>query len=455
MQITATQWFALGNDAWQRGDLLQAERAFHQAICREATLVEAYGNIGLLRARRGDQTGALRWLDYAVQLAPRHAGLHLNLGAHYLRAEQPARAQRHLELALQLDPTLAAAWSNLGMALALQEQREAALAALRRALALAPGSTETQTNLGYVLMQLGRWAEGWPWLDSARRARTIGALVECPRWAGGELTGLRLLLEHEAGHGDTVQFARYIPLLKARGAAYVGLVCQPALVRLLRPLPGLDAVWALDDGVPAQGWDAWSPMISLARHLVPAAQDPVHLAPYVQVADSVRQSWAQRIAARGRRVGLVWRGNPNFANDRHRSLTRVEDLEPVWSQTGITFYSLQAGSRDNLPAAICDLAPQLRDFADTAAVLEQLDLLISVDSAVAHVAGALGRPCWLLLPHHLCDWRWGLDRSDTPWYPATRLFRQGGDGTWAPVVAQVAQALRHWPPGTQAAVLAP
>jgi hypothetical protein len=379
----------------------------------------------------------------------------LNLGATYLHAEDLTQAVDHLTQAVHLHPEASAAWSNLGMALALQGQEQAAEQSLQCALALAPDSAQAQANLGYLWLRQGRWAEAWPLLDRARRPLSIGQALACPRWDGSDLRGRRVLLEHEPGHGDTVQFARYIPLLKAQGAATVGLVCHPGLRRLLQGVPGLDAVWGLDEQVPGDAWDTWSPMISLARYL-PAAEHALHATPYLSVPGSVREAWSTRIAKRGRRVGLVWRGNPHFANDHHRSLSTVDALEPIWSQSGLSFYSLQTGAHAGantepptgghgaLPVVVTDLAPQLSDFADTAAVIEHLDLLITVDTAVAHVAGALGRPCWVLLPAYLCDWRWGRDSATTRWYPSLRLFRQPAVGDWASAIAAVAHALSDW-----------
>jgi hypothetical protein len=235
------------------------------------------------------------------------------------------------------------------------------------------------------------------------------------------------------------------------GAASLTLLCHPGLKRLFATLAGVDEVLSLADAVPAAGWDFWTPPMSLPYfcrtrlHSIPA---PI---PYLAAEPQRLARWRTLLPASALRVGLVWRGNPRFENDADRSLPSLELLVPLAKVAGVSFVSLQKGPGEDearCPPAgleLLALGDAIGDFADTAAIISQFDLLISVDTAVAHLAGALGTPCWLLLPDYRTDWRWLTGRSDSPWYPQTmRLFRQPAGAGWPPVVAAVAEALALW-----------
>ena len=245
-----------------------------------------------------------------------------------------------------------------------------------------------------------------------------------------------------------LQFCRYVPLLKARGAARIGLVCHGALARLLRPMAGLDALFPLEDGIPATGWDYWTLPLSLPLHCGTRLDTIPAAIPYLRADPDLVEAWQERIPATGLRVGLAWKGNPRFENDGDRSLPHLSCLAPLASVPGVRLASLQKGRGEGEPEEVrprmdvLDPAPWIQDFADLAAIMANLDLVVSVDSAAAHLAGALGKACWILLPDHLTDWRWLTEREDSPWYPGVvRLFRQGPDQAWPPVVERVASGL--------------
>ena len=267
--------------------------------------------------------------------------------------------------------------------------------------------------------------------------------------AGEAIAGKALIVWTEQGHGDYVHFVRYVPLLKQRGASRVTIACAPPLKALLETVAGVDAVVTQHENVPDH--DFWVFPLSLPMHFATSLESIPATLPYLRALPEHVQQWQRRLSADALKVGLVWKGNPGHANDARRSLANLSMLAPLWSVPGLRFFSLQKGSgedeADNAPAeqAITALGKDIGDFADTAAIVSQLDLVICVDTAVAHVAGALGKPCWVLLPHTECDWRWQKERSDTPWYPGVmRLFRQTQADRWINTIAEIMDCLRLW-----------
>jgi hypothetical protein len=337
---------------------------------------------------------------------------------------------------------------NLGaLYLGLQEEQEAE-SCLRKALELDPANAKAQFNLGYLCLRQGRFEEGWRCLEARDWYAALAQHFACARWSGESLLGRSLVIGYEAGHGDMIQFARYVPLLKAQGAARITLVCHPALKGLLQTLEGVDTVLALDEDVPRTGWDYWTPLLSIPYHLRTRAESIPNQLPYLSADSALLRQWAPRLPGGALRVGLVWKGNPNFENDAERSLPDVRLLAPLWTVSGASLVSLQKGAGEDqlakLDAAfpIVDLGSHMASFADAAAIVSMLDLVICVDTAMAHLAGALGKPCWVLLPHYMTDWRWQAQGTQSAWYPKVmRLFRQPAGGGWPQVVEEVTQAL--------------
>lgn len=441
----AAQWL-------QRGDHAQAELLLSEALVLAPDLAEAHANLAWLLDRSGRVARAVDHYRQALHLQPDNAQVWVNYGAVLTEQRRLGEAQAAYQQALQADPLLVDAWCNLGATQAQAHADVQAERSLNQALALNPEHASAHFNLACLLLRQGRWELGWQHLEWRTWYRAFEAELSCPRWRGESLAGRSLLVGYEAGHGDVIQFCRYVPLLAAAGAARVGIVCQPALQSLLRSLPGVDGVMPFDGPWPRQGWDCWVPLLSLPG-LMGSRPDklPAHL-PYVQP-DAARvpywEAQFSQICPRPTlRVGLVWQGNPDFENDAQRSLSSLAVLAPLWSVPGVSFVSLQKGtgeSQADVPPPgqpLWALGGQLQDFADTAAALTQLDLVISVDTAVAHLAGALGKPCWLMLPAHLTDWRWLQRRDDSPWYPGVmRLFRQTRTDDWTDVVYALRQAL--------------
>jgi hypothetical protein len=447
--------FERGNGRLAAGDLPGAAECFRGAVQADPLMAEAHANLAYCLDRCADSAQAEASYRAALALQPARAQILGNFGGFLARHERLEEAESACRRALAADPDCAPACSNLGVLLACGHREAEAESWLRRALAIDPADRVARFNLGYVLLRQGRFEEGWECLDARKDHQpALGAPPPCPRWRGEPLAGKRLLIEFEAGHGDMIQFGRYARLLKEQGAARIGLVCQPALVELFAQLEGVDERIALEGPLAPpfwERWDFWSPLLSLPRRCGTRLDNIPARIPYLRADPQRMRAWAPRLPADGVRVGLVWKGNPNFENDADRSLASLADLAPLWQVPGARFVSLQkwAGEREARLAPadrpLVDLGPAIGDFADTAAIVALLDLVVCVDTAVGHLAGALGKKCWILLPDFKADWRWLRDRGDSPWYPGSvRLFRQERRGDWGPLIERVAAALRDY-----------
>jgi hypothetical protein len=322
-------------------------------------------------------------------------------------------------------------------------------ACCRKSLALAPGYAKAKVNLSYLCLRNGRFKEGLAAYEARAWQCTLQDRVAGPAWRGEALDGRSILIGPEGGNGDIIQFARYARELKQRGAGRVGLICPLALTVLMNSLDGIDEVIAMDAPLQGTAWDCWVSLMSLP-FLCQTRLDAIPASlPYLRAPAVLVTRWRESLPTQGLRVGLVWRGNAEFQNDEERSLPSLNLLAGLADIPGVRFVSLQKGAGEEeatgsaLGSALLQPGTGIDSFADTAAIVQHLDLVISVDTAVAHLAGALGKPCWVLLPHHLTDWRWLEQRTDSPWYPgAMRLFRQAARGKWTPVIAQVREALQ-------------
>jgi len=444
--------FYEGTRRLSAGDLAGAERILRQAIAQAPALAEARANLGLTLEKMARWPEAEDSYRQALALAPWNIQIHLNFGTFLAGRQRYAEAEALYRQALDLDPTVPALWSNLGIALAYAKREAEAEQCYRVAMELDPDYAKAPFNLAYLLLRQGRYAEGWGYLERRDWYAGLAALLPFPRWQGEDLTGKSLLIGCEAGHGDMIQFCRYAAQVKAAGAARVAILCHPGLTRLFASLPGADEIIGLDQPLPEGPWDYWVPPLSLPFHFHTTVDSIPAALPYLSAEPTALAHWAGVIGNgdEGLRVGLVWQGNPRFENDAERSLGSLALLAPLGGIPGVRWFSLQKGAGEaeaaHPPAGLVltDLAPGIADFADTAAIMAHLDLVIAVDTAVAHLAGALGRPCWVLLPDFLTDWRWLAERADSPWYPgALRLFRQPAGGGWPAVIAEVKAALEE------------
>ena len=415
----------------------EAESCFRETLRLADDLPEAAANLGYLLETRGETVEAERWLRHALALAPDSLEPTLTLGALLTNAKRFKESEAVCQRAIMLRPEFPEPWTNLGVLYAMMKREEEAEQCHRTAMALDSTHWISRFNLAYVLLRQGRYDEGWTCLEARRWYAGLAARMTCPRWTGELLNGKSLLIGFEAGFGDMIQFVRYARVLKDRGARSIDLICHPPLKPLLAGQCGLDRVFAFDEALPDGDWDFWTPPMSAPFHCRSSLETIPARIPYL-FADPERAAfWRPRLPAGRPRVGLVWKGNPRFENDRDRSLPSLRILEPLADVCGVHFVSLQKGAGEDEAEAPpgrlrpANLGSSIRDFADAAAIVSQLDLVIAVDTAAAHLAGALGVPARILLPDYKTDWRWLKDRDDSPWYPGVvRLFRQRTMGDW-------------------------
>jgi tetratricopeptide (TPR) repeat protein len=429
----------------------EAIAAYERSLARKPDQAETHYNLGTELAQQGRLTEAVVRYRQAIQLKPDYLEALNNLGITLVDLGQVEEALVCYQKAMYLRPEHPNAYNNCGAALAEQGRLNQAVGCYRQALARAPAMAEAHYNLARAMLANGDMPAGWAefeWRWKTQQLRHADRQFKQPQWRGEAGLGRTLLIHAEQGFGDTLQFCRFAGLAAERGFRIILEVPQP-LVRLMRSLVGVDVVVARGENLPE--FDLHCPIMSLPMalgtklHSIPATM-PYLLADPRQVA-----VWRQGLAPTGaeaRRMGVVWAGNPRRDNpalaaiDRRRSLD-PELLAPLFHVDGWCFFSLQkAGPAAPAAFPLIDHMGQMADFADTAALIMQLDLVVAVDTAVAHLAAALGKPVWLLNRFDTC-WRWMTDRRDSPWYPELRLYRQPRPGDWESVVAEAARDLRN------------
>jgi len=440
---------SLGNAYLHQGQSRRAIAQYQAVLAQAPQRGNVRNNLGVALRQLGRHPEAIAHYQFLLQQQPT-ADAHYNL-ANALRDEgQLNAAIYHYRQAIEQQSDYGNAWNNLANTLKDAGRVDEAIACYRHTLALAPDHASAHYNLGYALLLKGDLGAGFAEYEWRWRVANFKAPRACPQpqWDGSDLNGATILLHTEQGFGDAIQFSRYVLLVAQRGGRVL-IECRPPLMRLLSTVPGVTQVVSRD--APTPPFDVHAPLMSLPHILgttlatVPAPI-PYLSAPAEGFTLPEPAGDASAAAAPPLKVGLVWAGSPTHKNDAHRSCPFMYLWRRLRSP-GITFYSLQKGDRTRDLADYCDgqwpmidLSDRLQDFADTAVAIAQLDLVITVDTAVAHLAGALGKPVWVLLSHP-CDWRWLGDRPDSPWYPTARLFRQTQPGDWAELLGRVRQAL--------------
>lgn len=430
-----------------RGFFDQSIAAHQRAIELQPGRAELHANLGaaLASARRWDQ--AIVAYEAAIGLKPDFSDAHYNLGNALRAIERFDQAVSAYQRAIHNNSSFAEAFSNLGIVLRSLGRLDEAVAAYDRAIELNPDSPEPHWNRAITLLLAGDYERGWAAYElRERQPWAKPRQFHAPRWKGEELAGKTILLHAEQGLGDTIQFARYVAMVAGRGGKVI-LECQPELRDLLSSLQGTDRVLPLGAALPK--FDVDCPLMSVPAILATRLDSVPATIPYLTADPRLIETWRGRLkSGAGRiKVGLAWAGRPEHQSDRHRSIS-LADLMPL-ANISADLYSLQKGTNVMLARPpewkrLIDCTPDLINFADTAALVHHLDLVICVDTAVAHLAGAMGKPVWLLLPF-VPDWRWLRDRSDTPWYPTMRLFRQQQPGQWTAPVGDIVERLTQSP----------
>jgi len=430
-----------------------AELALKTALALTPANADALFNLGNLLRESQHIEEAKRAYRRAISAKQDYADAHNNLGNLLKEDDDLVEAEAAYRRVLALNPDSPEALNNLGNVLSTKENGTEAEASLRRALDLRDDFPDARYNLATLLLAQGRLREAWPYHEARYHPRARKAIpipnLPFPQWRGEPLTGKSLMIFTEQGFGDFIQFVRYAPLLKQRGVSRLALFCSSSLQSLLETVHGVDTV--VTDMKEIGTHDFWVLPLSLPLYFDTSLETIPNTLPYIFTLKEREIAWREKLPNGRPCVGLVWKGNATHENDQMRSLPSLHTLVPLLEIAGINFISLQKGQGEseveNIQSAypILPLGSLIGNFADTAAIINQLDLVICVDTAVAHLAGALGKPCWVLLPKMHTDWRWLTGRSDSPWYPGImQLFRQRKVNDWSDVVSEVTAAFVQW-----------
>jgi len=464
--------YNLGNALRSEGRLSEAADEYAKALKLKPDHAESHNNLGMTRREQGQIDRAIECYKRAIRLNPGCARFHSNLASALQHQGRLAEAIVHCERAIGLDPGSAEGHYNLGSALRDAGRCDEAIEQNNLAIRLRPDYAEAHWNQGIVYLLKGNFHEGWREYEWRRKtdwhASAYPHRHQKPRWDGQSFVGKRLLVHCEQGVGDCIQFVRYLPMVKALGGTVV-FEAWKSLHGLLKGFDGVDELVELSFEEKTQTqFDAHVSIMDLPGLFGTSESTIPTSVPYIQADPAKAAYWRQELAGPELKVGIVWAGSARHTNDHNRSC-RFEHFAPLSQIEGVRLYSLQKGeparqavgssfvSRASRPGTagfksaapltpqpdvlVPNLGERLEDFTDTAAAIESLDLIISVDTAVLHLAGAMGKPTWALLAF-APDWRWMLERADSPWYPTVRLFRQTKWGDWDAVVETVAQELR-------------
>lgn len=442
---SAEAWNSLGNTLNELGRGEEAVEAYHRATTLRSDFAEAWFNLGnSLRAlTRWDE--AAQAYGEAIARRPDYADAHNNLGLTYDQLRRPAEALACFQRAVEIDPSIAMGYNNVALALTDLDRHEEALEYFARARAIDPEAAEPVFNEALVRLAIDYTERGWRDYEARWRLpryRPNANTFQQPQWDGRASPANKTILLHaEQGLGDTILFARFIPMVAQRGARVI-LAAQDALLPLLANLEGVSQFIGSNDPLPP--FDLHAPVGSLPGAFGTTLDTIPASVPYLTLPLESRTIAASESAGR-RNVGVCWAGNPKHLNDRNRSI-RLSDFARIFSVSGVRFECLQqklkAGDEETLARCGVNVAPDCgtRSLADTAALISRLDLVITVDTAIAHLAGALGKPVWVLIPFRPY-WVWLRHRADSPWYPTARIFRQSAPADWPGVMEEVAAAL--------------
>jgi len=434
----------LGSVHLARGELAEALECIGAAMKSNSASAEITSNYGVVLRRLKRDSEAIEYFNRALILKPGYAPALLTRGAALQRLGRRTEALANFDRLIQANPAHAKAHYNRACILHELQRFDEALAAYTRALQLAPDDADIHWNESLTRLLLGDFPRGWEKYEwRKKRPGYEDRKFAPPQWGGEPIAGKTILVHAEQGFGDTLQFARYVPMLASMGAKVV-LEVQPPLKSLMATLPGVSTLIARGEPLPA--FDIHCPIMSLPLALGTTFETIPAVVPYLKAPEYRVQDWQARLPRNGKlRVAFAWSGSATHEHDAVRSIP-LEKWRPLLDHRDIQWISIQrdlrAGDEAILAAypGIVHVGAELKDFAETAAVIAACDLVVSVDTSVAHLAGALDRRAWILLQHSP-DFRWLLNRSDSPWYPRTRLFRQPNFGDWESVLKAVSKEM--------------
>jgi tetratricopeptide (TPR) repeat protein len=435
----------LGDALREKKQIDEAIISYQKAIQLNPTLEDAYNNLGVCFKEKGLLDEALIYYQKALQLNPKFSSAYNNLGVVYNEKQQYDKAISCYQKAFQINPNSAETYNNLGCVLQDRGDFDSARVYFKKALQLNPNNADAHLNLSFVLLLSGNFMQGWKEFSWRLERKDFSRHdFSQPLWDGANIDRLTILLHTEQGLGDTIQFIRYSPLIAQKGAKVI-VACQREVGSLLRSVEGIEQVIEREKDLPE--FDVYCPLLSLPLIFNTTLESIPAKVPYIKVDSLLVQKWRNKVQYDDSKlkIGLVWAGKPEHKDDRNRSCL-LDNFSPLAELSDIAFYSLQKGAASeqakNPPKGMkfIDYTEEISDFSDTAALIQNLDLIVSVDTSVVHLAGALGKPVWTLIPFSP-DWRWMLNREDSPWYPTMRLFRQPSPGDWESVITKVKDEL--------------
>ena len=456
----AETYFNLGELSANRNAPEKAIAHYRRAIQLRPDMLEAYNNLGTVFQKQGNFRAAEKCYRKVVELSPDLAEGHYNLGSILKQLDRFEEAAGHLKHAIALKADYKEAYNNLALAYKNRGELEIATACFTRALAIDADFAEAHWNRSFTYLLRGELEKGWDDFEWRFRQPKWKSLypfrLSGPRWDGSKSPHLRLLVHDEQGLGDTLQFVRYLPMVKERVGTVI-FETRRSLIPLLAGFPGIDEIIERSaDGAPKADYDAYVALMSLPWLFRTKPSNIPDRIPYLKAPEDKMLAWKNRIGGPGLKIGVVWAGRPEHTNDHNRSC-RLDQFAALADLPGLQWYSLQKGPAEaqlddwRSMSPIENLGTAFDDFTDTAGAIANLELVITVDTSVAHLAGAMGAPVWVLLPY-IPDWRWMMRRQDSPWYPTMRLFRQPEQGDWHSVFSQtrcaLQQMLRHHLNGT-------
>lgn len=480
MKIIATDYLNYGTHLARKGKTEDAILIFCRTIKEDPLCAKAYNNLGVLLRKKKQLPEAECCLQRAVELNPNDAISYNNLGLVFLDMQRLEAAKICLQQALKLNPQQVEIYNSLGLVYEEDKQMNKALVCYRQAIKMNPKFVEAYFNLGTLLKTVkqldeaesqleqavrlcphssdanfalatlrlleGRYEEGWKLYDAFRLKQSKNRAGNIPLWRGEDITNLRVLLFYDQGFGDTLQFVRYTNIVMTWTADVVLWIQSPLKKLLAASYPDV----TIYDGntLPTGHYDYASPLMSLPKVFNTTVQTIPRNIPYIHPSIQVVKKWKKKLGSldnfNKKKIGVVWAGNPKHHNDRNRSIPFAV-FRNLFTMSNVMWVSLQLGKRANdimdAPESLINYSAELVDFSQTAGLIANLDLVITVDSAVAHLAGAMGKTTWVLVPF-APDWRWQLDREDSSWYPTLRLFRQETIGDWHGVINRVKLALQ-------------
>jgi tetratricopeptide (TPR) repeat protein len=446
-------YYHLGTTLWRQNHLEEASACYQHALRLRPDWADAYNQLGEVAYGQKRVAEAETHFREALHLHPDFGAAHYNLGTLLLKDGRMAEARECLQRAVQLKPDFAPGYHNLGLTWYHGGQFEEARAHFTDALRINPNLVDAHWNRAFTWLLLGDLDQGWPEYEWRWRFPDFPysppRVFPQPCWDGSPLKGRTILVHAEQGLGDTIQFVRYARLLKEQGACVL-VECQRPLMSLLAQGPGIDQLVAQGDPLPPH--DVRAPLMSLPYYFQTRLQTLPAQVPYLGADPRLVERWRQKLTAwSGLKIGINWQGNPQYGFDKQRSIP-LPEFAPLAELPGVQLVSLQHGPASEQLRAVAgrwpvtDLGGRLDEeagpFMDRAAVMRNLDLVVTSDTSIAHLAGALGVPVWVALGK-VPDWRWLLEREDCPWYPTMRLFRQERAGEWGPVFRRIAQAVRQ------------